>query len=171
MATAGPKQVILETSVLINFLKVDRVDLLARLPGQEFLITDHVRDEITQHYPQQVARLTAALQQGHLHEIQVTDPGELAAFSQLASTGLGSGECSAIAAASLRGLPLAIDDKVAVKRARQFHPGIAILNTESLMVSLIHENILDVPAADAIKDDWERNHRFRLPFQSFAERI
>jgi hypothetical protein len=61
-----------------------------------------------------------------------------------------------------RNLPLAIDDKVAVKRAQRFRPAIAIESTESLMVSLIHAGVLDLSAADAIKQDWEQNHRFRL---------
>jgi len=171
MATAGRQQVILDTSVLINFLKIDRVDLLARHPSYEFLATEHVKDEITQHYPQQLARLDTARQNGDVQEIRVTDQNELNAFGQLASTGLGTGECSAIAVAANRNLPVAVDDKVAIKRAQRFHSGIVILNTESLMVSLIHENVLDVPAADAIKDDWEQNHRFRLPFASFANRV
>lgn len=171
MATAGRGQAVLETSVLVNFLKIDRVRLLARHPSYEFIITEHVRAEITQHYPDQLACLETALQNGELREIRVTDQGELNAFGQLASTGLGTGECSAIAVAAIRHLPLAIDDKVAVKRARRFRSGIAIESTESLLVSLIHAGVLDVFAADAIKQDWEQNHRFRLPFSSFSERI
>jgi predicted nucleic acid-binding protein len=171
MATAGRGQAVLETSVLVNFLKIDRAVLLARHPSYEFIITDHVRAEITQHYPDQLARLETALQSGSLQEIRVTDPAELNAFAQLTSTGLGIGECSAISVAANRQIPLAIDDKVAVKRARRFRASIAIENTESLMVSLIRAGVLDLSAADAIKQDWERNHRFRLPFSSFSDRI
>ncbi|TVS10691.1 MAG: hypothetical protein EA424_24840 [Planctomycetaceae bacterium] len=93
--------------------------------------------EITQHYSDQLARLETALQSGTFQEIRVTDPAELSALAQLTLTGLGTGECSAISVAVNRNLPLAIDDKVAVKRARKFRPGIAIENTESLMVWLI----------------------------------
>jgi len=171
MATVGQGQAVLETSVLVNFLKIDRVDLLARHPSYEFIITEHVRAEITQHYPDQLARLETALQRATFREIRVTDPTELNAFAQLTLTGLGTGECSAIAVAVNRNLPLAIDDKVAVKRAQRFRPAIAIESTESLMVSLIHAGVLGLSAADAIKQDWEQNHRFRLPFSSFSERI
>ncbi|MFV1969292.1 MAG: hypothetical protein ACC628_28050 [Pirellulaceae bacterium] len=171
MATAGRTQAVLDTSVLVNFLRIDRVDLLARHPSYISIITEHVRAEVTQHYSNQLARLEAALQNGDLQEIRVTNQAELNAFGHLTSTGLGTGECSAIAIAATRHLPLVIDDKVAVKRARRFRFRITILNTESLMISLIHAGILDVPTADAIKDDWEQNHRFRLPFRSFADRI
>lgn len=170
MATVGRGQAVLDTSVLVNFLRIDRVDLLASHPSHEFIITEHVRAEITQHYPDQLARLETALHSGDLQEIRVTDQAELNAFGQLTSTGLGTGECSAVAVAAIRHLPLAIDDKVAVKRARRFRSGITFLTTESLMVSLIHAGVLDVPAADTIKNDWEQNHRFRLPFASFADR-
>lgn len=172
MATAGRDDAILDTSVLLNFLKVDRLDLLTHHPRYRFSITDHVRAEITQHYPDQLAKLEAALNAGELNEIQVTDPTELQAFGQLnASKRLGAGECSAIAIASNRQLPLAIDDKRARKEARAMSSKMLLLNTESLMVELIHEGVIDVAAADSIKLEWEQNHRFNLGFGSFAERI
>ena len=42
--------VITDTSVLINFLVLDKVGLLPRLPNKKFVVTDHVRAEITEHY-------------------------------------------------------------------------------------------------------------------------
>lgn len=172
MATAGRGDAILDTSVLINFLKVDRLDLLTQHPTYRFYVTDHVRAEITQHYPDQLAKLGAALAAGELGEIQVADPTEVQAFGQLqASQRLGSGECSAIAVAANRGFPLVIDDWRARKEAQGYSSLMVLLDTESLIVSLIHEGVIDVAAADAIKLDWEQKHRFRLSFSSFAERI
>jgi len=66
MATVGQGQAVLETSVLVNFLKIDRVDLLARHPSYEFIITEHVRAEITQHYPDQLAQAGNGPAKGHL---------------------------------------------------------------------------------------------------------
>lgn len=40
--------VITDTSVLINFLVLDRTELLARLPNHRFVVTDHVRAEVIQ---------------------------------------------------------------------------------------------------------------------------
>ncbi|MEX0714751.1 MAG: hypothetical protein WD278_20615 [Pirellulales bacterium] len=172
MATAGRDDTILDTSVLLNFLKADRLDLITQHPRHRFYVTDHVRAEITQHYPDQLAKLEAALSAGELDEIQVTDPAEVQAFSQLnASKRLGAGECSAIAVAANRRLPLAIDDKRARKEARTCSPKMVLLSTEGLMVSLIHEGVVDVAAADSIKLEWEQKHRFKLNFGSFAERI
>ena len=66
--------VITDTSVLVNFLCIDRMDLIARhshrLLGR-LLITGHVMEEITDHYPEQQARLNAALADGTLEVVTV----------------------------------------------------------------------------------------------------
>lgn len=109
---------------------------------------------------------------GWLREIPVTDPKALQLFTELSKSGrLGAGECSAIAVAVCRKRPLAIDDKAARKRASAFSPKVELLNTETLMVSLIQAGRLSVAEADAIKEDWEQDHRFKLAFKSFANRV
>jgi predicted nucleic acid-binding protein len=163
--------VITDTSVLINFLVVDQAALLAQLPAYRFVVTEHVRGEITEHYLDQLQRLEAAFAAEILEEIRVTDLQEVQLFAELTSIGLGIGECSAIAVAAHRQLPLAIDDKRAVKQLKQAGLNLAIQSTESIMVLLIQQAVLSIPAADAIKRDWEDNHRFRLNFVSFKERI
>jgi predicted nucleic acid-binding protein len=65
--------VITDTSVLINFLVLDQAPLLARLPDHRFVVTEHVRAEITDHYQDQLQRLEAAFAAGILEEIRVTD--------------------------------------------------------------------------------------------------
>lgn len=168
----GRREVIIDTSALINFLAVDRASLLGSHRQFEFVVTDHVRGEITDHYPERHARFQDALRRGDFRQISVTDAAELEQFGALVSVrGLGVGECAAMAVAIVRRLPLAIDDTRAIKAARKLFEHIEILNTESLVVSLIREGALTVDEADAIKEDWERNHRFRLKFKSFAERL
>ena len=167
-----PPPAILDTSALINYLRVDRTDLLGDLPQFHFLVTDHVRGEINDAYPRQVAALTAALRAGHFEEISVGSPEELTLFAELSATGrLGAGECSAIAAACARSYPLAIDDKRARSEALRRCPGIRLLNTPDLMVATIRAGLLNVAEADSIKDQWERDHRFRLTFGSFGELV
>jgi predicted nucleic acid-binding protein len=163
--------VITDTSVLINFLVLDQVALLARLSTHRFVVTDHVRAEITAHYPEQLQRLEVALSSQVLEEIRVTDLAEVQLFAEFTSKGLGIGECSAIAVAVNRQFALAIDDKQAIKKVANLGYKLEVVGTESLMVMLILEGLLTVDAADAMKLDWETNHRFRLPFASFAELI
>ena len=90
---------VLDASVLVNFLRVDRMDLLAaHLRG--FVVTDHVSEEITESYPDQQKRFIAACREGILDRKSVTTPRAWELFESLVKTRvLGVGECSAIALA------------------------------------------------------------------------
>lgn len=162
--------VITDTSVLVSFLVLDQAALLARLPAHRFVVTEHVRAEITDHYQDQLQRLEAAFATGILEEIRVADLPEVQLFARLTATGLGIGECSAIAVAAHRRLALAIDDKRAVKKLKAVGLRLVIHSTETIVVLLIQQAVLTVAEADAMKQEWEQHHRFRLPFRSFAER-
>ena len=169
---AGKAEVLLDTSVLINFARIGRLDLLASHPLYSFSITDHVRDELTDHYVDQLDAVQAALENSTLTEITADQPQELEDFVNLvAMKSLGTGECSAIAVAKNRSIALAIDDVRARKKAVAFHSEIALLDTEHLVVTLIQKDVLSVEEADDIKLDWETNHRFKLPFGSFSEKV
>lgn len=168
----GQSSVIIDASTLINFLAVNRLDLLVNNCRYRFVITEHVRGEVTDAYPHQLALLDEAIASGAIEESPVTDIQELALFATLEASGqLGLGECASIAAAHERALPLAIDDLVASKKARALNPGMVIFNTQQIMVQLIQDGVRDVASADAIKDEWERDHRFLLKIASFADLI
>ena len=51
--------IVADTSVLINFLRIDRVDLFAD-HSHAFVVTSHVAAEVTDHYPGQKQLLAAA---------------------------------------------------------------------------------------------------------------
>ena len=163
----GPYDVILDTSVLINFLTIDRVDLLGRHSRYRFLLTPHVRSEVT--HAVQLTRLDAAIQSGQLHLIATGSHAELATFARLTAT-LGIGESAAIAAAAHRSLRVAVEDRAARRTAIQLVGHSNVVTTTQLMVSMIQTGLLTVQDADAIKLDWATNHRFDLAqFQSFAD--
>ena len=163
--------VITDTSVLINFLVLDQVALLGQLPDRRFVVTDHVRAEVTEHFQDQLQRLEQAIAAGVLEEIQVRELEEVQLFAQLTASGLGIGECSAIAVALHSEHALAIDDKRAIKKIKKFADAMRILTTEHLVVLLIQHGVVTIDQADAMKREWEQKHRFRLRFKSFAERI
>lgn len=161
--------VVSDTSVLVNFLRIDRMDLISGLPDR-FVITDHVAVEIEGHYPAQQARLQAALAADILEQHSVTEPAALDLFRQLSETRrLGAGESAAIAYAASNGFALAIDDRQAARQARALVPSLVVLGTQDLMVSMIRAGLLDVAQADAIKETWATVHRFRLKIESFGE--
>ena len=83
MSESTRQPVLLDTSVLINFLAIDRVDLLSGHPDFRFVITEHVRDEVTTFYIEQLARLERALEDGTLEETRVETIEELAVFAEL----------------------------------------------------------------------------------------
>jgi predicted nucleic acid-binding protein len=165
--------VVADTSVLINFLRIDRMDLIAAHPAS-FIATDHVAAEIVDTYPEQQARYAAALSAAQISELRIDDPAELELFLRLAAHGrLGAGERSAIAVALNRKCALAIDDSRAIQRALE-EAGIAgnpltILRTQDIVVQIIRDGALTVEAADAIRDDWANNRRFKLKIASFAD--
>src|SRR3954463_6487318 len=101
MATDGPADIIIDTSTLINFLRVGRVDLLAGLAAYRFVMTDHVRDEVTSLYPSQLTNLEFALLAGHLHVVSVDSLD--AVFLEMKRQRLGDGESAAIAVACASG--------------------------------------------------------------------
>ena len=98
-----PAIIVTDTSVLINFLRIDRIDLIAG-HSHAFLATDHVANEVSDRYPDQQRRFASALDSGALTLVPVAATEELRFFASLSSTGrLGAGECSAIAVAVQRG--------------------------------------------------------------------
>lgn len=162
--------VVADTSVLINFLRIDRMDLIGRHP-QRFLATDHVDAEITSAYPDQRLRYRAAVASGLLDTCSVVDPDEVALFLRLRpGERLGAGECSALAVAINRKYPIAIDDNRAVKRTiREVGARLEVVRTTDVVVALIRTGALDIAAADHIKDTWAQHHRFRIKAASFRD--
>lgn len=166
----GLPWVVLDTSVLINIIVVDRLDLPGSDPGHHFVITEHVREEITDEFPMEKARLERAISKGQIQQTRVDHPEELVLFAELLSEGrLGIGECSAMALAHHRDALLGMDDRRASLEAK--NRGISVLGTQDLMIDWIRKSLLTVETADEIKRAWETEHRFRLPFHSFREEM
>lgn len=165
------EDVVIETSTLINFLRIGRVDLLAGLAAYRFIVTDNVQAEILASYPVEYANFDVAVTAGHLHVISLTETAEVAAYVAMqALRVLGDGECSAIAAAHARGLVLAMDDGTALKKLAAHYPTVKLLDTIGLMVEALRSGLLTVAEADAIKADWHNTHRFKKPnLKSFGD--
>lgn len=162
--------IITDTSVLVNFLVLDEIALLSSVPNTRIAITEHVRTEITGYYAEQLTRLNAALEHRLIEEIVVDDLQELSLFARYSESGLGLGECSAMAAAVHRGASLATDDKKAQKLIRGLEASVRVESTETLMLALIRSGVLTVERADRMMSEWATKYRFRLPFESFRGR-
>lgn len=164
---------IADTSVLINFLKIDRMNLIGR-HAPRCVITEHVVAEVTALYPDQKDRLGAAIFAGHLEVISVTEEAELELFGRIQRAGrLGVGESSAIAVALNRGYSLGIDDRRAIKDAQALAESeggaLTVWGTREIVVRLIQAGHLSVEQADVMLVSWRTQHRFNLPISSFSE--
>ena len=94
MAAGRPATIVMDASVLMNFLRIDRMDLIAG-HSHDFVVTDHVAVEISDRYPEQQQRFSEATDQGAVSQTSITRPEELSLFGSLAGSGrLGAGECA-----------------------------------------------------------------------------
>jgi len=162
-----------DTSVLINFLNVDRMHLVGKHEPR-CAITEHVLQEVSGSYPKQQQVLQTAIRDGHLDVIAVTDETEVELFANLQQSGrLGSGECSAIAVAVRRGYVLGIDDRLAIREAHACaaaeNANLTVYRTQDIIIRLILSGNLSVEHADLLLIAWRTQHRFVLAIQSFAE--
>lgn len=160
-----------DTSVLINFLKIERLDLLEKCT-HSFFITDHVHDEITNYHHAQRVSLEKGLNQNALQKINVESPEELRTFVALnSSRQLGAGECASIAIALHRGYYLATDDIQAIKKASELLTSSRIVRTQDLVLLMIEEQLLEIDEADGLIEIWATKHRFKLKIKSFNELV
>lgn len=167
MVTSPQINVVLDTSILVNFLAIDRMDLLSNLVGHQFFITAHVRGEVT--YALQATRLQTALAAGNLQELPGGNLAELATFAKLTAT-LGVGESAAIAAGKHRSMNVGVEDRTARRTAESEVGKQNVCDTIDLVVRMIQAKLLTVAEADVIKAEWAANHRFTITkFKSFSE--
>lgn len=167
--SAVERTLVVDTSVLLNFIVVDRVDLLAAVPTTRCVVTDHVRGEIAADRPEQVEAYETAIERGFIVPIRIDRPAEVEAFVRLSAAGLGLGESSAVAAAIHRGFAVAIDDRRAIRIAVRTFGELIFVGSADIVREAIDRGALTVPAADAIKERWEKFYRFTLPFDSFGD--
>ena len=178
--------VAVDTCVLVDFLRIDRMDLIDSHPSR-FISTDEVAAEIL--YPEQRSLYKDALAVNYLCQTSLRDGVEknihhyllnlfrdLIPFAEINFTlqhivpfvtdSLGSGERSVIAVAHNRNCRLATDDGEAIRYAQAvFGNQLCILgtqenipSTQKIMVELIQHGILSVGEADHILAEWQQYH-------------
>lgn len=170
MIDAQRMSIVLDTSVLINFLAINRLDLLAQHPEFQFLVTEHVHTEVAAHYIEHLPELETALNNRTLDQIRVESIEELSLFARSTKNPrLGEGEYAAIAAAISRSCPLALDDKAARKVIQRSFPELTVLDTNVITLSLIRGERLSFEEAEVLKNTWTEEHGFRVSLDGFAD--
>ena len=105
--------VALDASVLINFLILNRVGILADLPGYRFVVLDAVEREVRR--PQQKVTLASAFEERLVNRAGAATPRELEIFAEHRRV-MRLGEAACLAAAEVRGWMLASDERRLFRR-------------------------------------------------------
>ncbi|MFC1643211.1 hypothetical protein ACFL5O_11095 [Myxococcota bacterium] len=158
--------VVTDSNVLINLMHVLRLGLLGRIPGHEFVVPDHVHEEIRDEGQRQ--RLDSAIADGWLRKESITSIDALAVFADLIQH-IGRGEAACIAIAAKEGWCVASDEKRRFRREAETRIGKdRILGTVEVFVLAIGAGLLTVEEADADKVILE-GRRFKVPFTSYRD--
>lgn len=137
-----------DASVLINFLGLERFDLLTSLP-RRFVVTEEVNGQIQRNRTPLDAALAAGL--FRVENPPLGDDAEL--FGRLTRM-LGVADASCIAAARALGAGLAADDRVFRREAERTLPTArALLGTESLLAEAVEEGSFELQAGNALLEE------------------
>ena len=158
--------VVTDANVLINLMHCQRLKLLGELPGFEFVVPDHVADEILR--TEQKTMLAEAVDARNVQIEEIRTVPVIEMFADL-SAEMGRGEAACLALAVHEGWLVASDEKRLFRRRaiELLGPG-RLLTTPGLFVLAIRAGIMSVEEADACKAVLEEN-RFKMKFGSFAE--
>lgn len=160
--------VVTDACVLINLIHVGRLPVLGDLPGYEFVVPDHVYEEVTD--PGQRQALDDAIDHGKLREESLTDLSSIDLYASLRAS-LGRGEAACIAMAVAESCMIASDERRLFRREVVARLGEErLLTTVSIYVLAIEAGLLTVEEADLDKDELERR-RFKMGVASFRELV
>ena len=127
MARQGPTTIVLDTSVLLNFVNIGRLELLGQLDTPVALL-DQVLDEIKR--PGQREAVEDAMAAGLLDLQSICNPVEVALFAELRAAGrLGAGECAVLAVALTRNWIAGLQDRRARLEGQRRRKDLAICQT------------------------------------------
>ena len=167
MEQQGPTPIVLDTSILLNFVKIGRVELLGQL-GTSVVLLDQVLDEVRR--PNQNKTVKDAVAAGTLDLQSVRNPVEVALFTDLRAGGrLGAGECAVLAVALTRNWVAGLQDRRARTEGQRRREDLALCQTEDLVLTLIKADYLTIEEADGFLVEWAAKHHFRSKVTSFRD--
>lgn len=150
---------------MINFLIIERMDILKMLSQYRFIVLDAVDVEITK--PRQRRHMDIAYREQIVYRADRPSISELAVFKDLTQD-MGRGEAACLAAAQERGCMLASDEKKAFRRIAVERIGKnRIIGTENILVIAIKNDSITVSDADQVKEKLEQAG-YKMSFSSFS---
>ena len=167
MKQQGPTPIVLDTSILLNFVKIGRVELLGQL-GTSVVLLDQVLDEVIR--SDQRKAVKGAVAAGTLDLQSVRNPVEVALFTELRAGGrLGAGECAVLAVALTRDWVAGLQDRRARTEGQRRRGDLVLCQTEDLVLKLIQAGYLTLEEADGFLAEWAAKHHFKSRVTSFRD--
>ena len=167
MEQQDPTPIVLDTSILLNFVKIGRVELLGQL-GTSVVLLDQVFDEVRR--PKQRKVVKDAVTASTLDLQSVRNPVEVALFTELRAGGrLGAGECAVLTVALTRNWVAGLQDRRAGTEGQRRCEDLVLYQTEDLVLKLIKSGHLTIEEADGFLVEWAAKHRFRSKITSFRD--
>lgn len=168
MATPPHRVVVTDTNVLINLMHVSRLSLCGMISGYEFVIPNHVYQEITDQT--QISAIDSAIAGRCLVLEEITDINSIVLFTELIAH-VGRGEAACLAIASEKAWYLASDERGRFLREAVARIGeTRIIGTPDIFMLAISKGLISIDEADADKAILETK-RYKMPFGSFRERV
>ncbi len=167
MRQKGSKPIVLDASVLLNFVKIRRIELLGQLDTSVVLL-DQVLDEVIRR--EQREAVEGAVKTGILDLQSVRNPVEVTLFASLRADGrLGAGECAVLAVALTRNWVAGLQDRRARVEGQRRREDLVLCQTEDLVLKLIRSGYLTLSEADGFLVEWAAKHRFKSRLTSFRD--
>jgi len=139
---------IVDSSVLINFLGLGRLDLLTSLPDRALMIVPEVNREIRRNR----TALEVALQTGGLRHVESMISSDLALFARLTHR-ISPADASCIIAAKALGAHLAVDDRVCRQLAAGELAERRLTGTERLLLETVQVGHITMEEGDRVLND------------------
>lgn len=157
-------EVAADACFLINFLAIDRTDLLGRRLDYRIHIPMEVVGEILR--PDERVRLLRAIERGDMYTVELVEINELTEYSGLVREQIGKGEAACLGIAIARGWTVASDERRRFARlARERLPDRPLITTRATIIQAVALGHSTVAEAFAIQDVLAAEHRFRMSLE------
>lgn len=148
----------IDTDVLLEFIRQDRLDLLGRNPAYQFNVSDTVYEEVEE--KGQKAKLDKAISRDYFRRTRLVQIEALHVYQKIRGR-LDKGESACIALAATNDWYVASDEKGALEVLVETHVGRdRLLNSADILLQSIKEGLLETSEADALKESFDKEYSF-----------
>lgn len=155
----GPTDVTVDTDVLLEFIRTQRLDLLGRNPAYRFIVPDNVYVEIEE--PSQKERLDQAIDRDFFPRARLVQPEALDLYQKIRKR-LDKGESACIALSAVNGWYVASDETGALDEVAEAYLGRRkVIRSADILLTAIKRDLLDVREADKLKTAFDKEYSFR----------